>query len=82
MRTNGAILLLVGLVMTVFTGFGLVTKQKVVDLGSVEISANKKTPVYWSPITGGVFVMAGVVLIALGRKTKSVSRKTSPRITK
>lgn len=70
MKNLGMVLLVIGIVMTIFTGFNLVTKEKVVDLGSVEISANKKTPIYWSPITGAVLAMAGVVLIALGRKAK------------
>jgi len=70
MKTLGAVLLVIGLIMTVFTGFNLVTKEKVVDLGSVEINTNKRTPIYWSPITGGVLALAGVVLIALGRKSK------------
>lgn len=70
MKNLGMVLLVIGIVMTIFTGFNLVTKEKVVDLGSVEISTNKKTPIYWSPITGGVLAMAGVLLIALGRKAK------------
>ncbi len=70
MKNLGMVLLVIGIVMTIFTGFNLVTKEKVVDLGSVEISANKKTPIYWSPITGGVLAMAGVLLITLGRKAK------------
>jgi len=70
MKTLGAILLVVGLVMTIFTGFNLVTKEKVVDFGSVEISTNKRTPIYWSPITGGVLAVAGALLLLVGRKSK------------
>jgi len=70
MKIVGTVLLVIGIVMTIFTGFNLVTKEKVVDLGSVEISANKKTPIYWSPITGGVLAVAGILLLTLGRKSK------------
>jgi hypothetical protein len=66
----GTVLLVIGIVMTIFTGFNLVTKEKVVDFGSVEISTNKKTPIYWSPITGGVLAVAGILMLTLGRKSK------------
>ena len=70
MRTLGIILLVVGIIMTVFTGFTFVTKKEVVDLGSVEISKKEKTPIYWSPLTGGVLMAAGVVILLLGGKKK------------
>lgn len=54
--------------MTVFTGFNVITKKKVVDLGSVEINREEKTPIYWSPITGGILAAAGVLLLVVGKK--------------
>lgn len=68
MKNLGIVLLVVGLVMTIFTGFNLVTKKKVVDLGPVEINKEEKTPIYWSPITGGVLAVAGLVVILMGRR--------------
>lgn len=54
--------------MTVFTGFNIVTKKKVVDLGPVEINKEEKTPVYWSPITGGILLVAGVIVLVAGKR--------------
>ena len=68
MKNLGIVLLVVGLVMTIFTGFNLVTKKKVVDLGPVEINKEEKTPIYWSPITGGVLAVAGLVVILMARR--------------
>ncbi|MEO5978492.1 MAG: hypothetical protein ABIS36_02735 [Chryseolinea sp.] len=68
MKTLGIVLLVVGLIMTVFTGFNLITKKKVVDLGPVEINKEEKTPIYWSPITGGILAAAGLVIILVGKK--------------
>ena len=68
MRTLGIVLLVVGLVMTVFTGFNVITKKKVVDVGPLEINKEEKTPIYWSPITGGVLAVAGLVIILVGKK--------------
>ena len=54
--------------MTVFTGFNLVTKKKVVDIGPIEINSTEKTPIYWSPITGGILAAAGLVILVLAKK--------------
>ncbi len=68
MRTLGIVLLVVGVIMTLFTGFNLVTKEKVVDLGPIEINKEEKTPIYWSPITGGVLAVIGLVVLVAGKK--------------
>ena len=70
MRTLGMILLVIGIVMTVFTGFTIITKEKVVDAGPLEINKEEKTPIYWSPITGAVLMAAGVVILLVGGKKK------------
>jgi len=68
MKTAGNILLIVGLLMTLYTGFTYVTKEKVVDLGNLEITRDDEHNVNWQPYVGiGAMVIGGVVLI-LGRK--------------
>ncbi len=69
-KTLGIALLVIGIVMTVFTGFNVITREKVVDLGSVEISRAEKTPIYWSPITGGVLAAVGLLILVIGKKNK------------
>jgi len=68
MKNLGITLLAVGLIMTVFTGFNLVTRKRVVDIGDVHISANEKTPIYWSPIVGGVVAVAGLLILVSNKK--------------
>jgi drug/metabolite transporter (DMT)-like permease len=68
MKILGIILLVVGLVMTVFTGFNVITKEKVLDVGPLEVNREEKTPIYWSPVTGGVLAVAGLVVILVGRR--------------
>jgi len=68
MKTLGIILLVLGFIMTIFTGFNIITEKEVADLGPLEIKKEEKTPVYWSPITGGVLILAGVAIIVLNRK--------------
>lgn len=68
MKTLGILLIVIGGIMTVFTGFNLVAKEEVVDVGPIEINKTEKTPVYWSPITGAILLVAGVVIVATSRK--------------
>lgn len=68
MKTLGIVVLALGLIMTIFTGFNIVTKKKVVDLGPVEINKEEKTPIYWSPITGGILAAAGLIILVAGKK--------------
>lgn len=68
MRTLGILLIVIGAIMTAFTGFNIITKEKVVDLGPVEINKTEKTPIYWSPVTGVILLVAGVVIVATARR--------------
>ncbi|WP_353124543.1 hypothetical protein [Parapedobacter pyrenivorans] len=67
-KTMGIILIIVGAVMLVWTGFSFTRKEKVVDIGSVEISADKKEQVNWPPYVGGVILVAGIVLLIIPRR--------------
>ena len=68
MKTLAIVLIVIGGIMTVFTGFNIITKKKVVDLGKVEINKEEKTPIYWSPITGGILLAAGILVYVAGKR--------------
>jgi hypothetical protein len=59
MKRTGLIVLIIGLLITLFTGFNYFTREKVVDIGELEISANKKHAVSWSPYVGVVVMVIG-----------------------
>jgi hypothetical protein len=63
MKATGIALLIIGLLLTIFTAFKFFTKEKVVDIGKVEITADKGHSVSWSPLIGiGVMAIGGIVL--------------------
>lgn len=68
MKTLGIVLIVIGGLMTVFTGFNLVTKKEVVDLGPLEVNKEEKTPIGWSPIVGGILLVAGIVIFVSAKK--------------
>lgn len=70
MKTLAIIVLVIGIAMTAFTGFTVITKKKVVDVGPIEVNKEEKTPIYWSPVTGLVLTGAGVALLLFSRGKK------------
>jgi len=68
MKVAGIIILIVGLIMTLYSGFTYITKDKIVDLGTVEITADKEHAVNWKPYVGIGAMVIGGGLFLLGRK--------------
>ena len=72
MKQTGIILLILGLIMTVYTGFSYITKDKVVDLGGLEITKDNHHDVNWQPYMGiGVMIIGGVILVLDRKKTSA-----------
>ena len=68
MKTLGFMLAIIGVVMVIYTGFNYVTTEKVVDLGPIQINAEKNHPVQWSPVIGAVLLVGGIVLLVMDKK--------------
>jgi hypothetical protein len=68
MRRAGIIIMAIGVIMAVYTGFNYITREKVVDIGELEITANKKNRVDWSPVVGLVVIAVGAGVFLLNAK--------------
>ena len=69
MKTTGITILLIGLGLTIFTTFTFFSKEKVVDLGQVEITRNKPHNINWSPLVGiAVMGVGGIVMWQASKK--------------
>lgn len=68
MKKTGILILLLGLGLTIFTTITFFTKEKVVDLGSVEITQNKRHNLKWSPLIGIAVMGVGGVILLQGNK--------------
>ena len=60
----GIVLIVIGALMMIYTGFTYVTKEKVVDIGPVEVNKTEHHPVQWSPIVGGILLLGGIIIVA------------------
>ncbi len=56
--------------MLFFNSFSFTTKEKVVDAGPIQISADKENKVDWPTYGGGIVLAAGVVLLLIDQKKK------------
>jgi hypothetical protein len=63
MRSAGYILLFIGFALTVATSFKFFTKEKVADIGGIEISRNKPVQLKWSPLLGVAIMGIGAVVL-------------------
>lgn len=68
MKPLAILLIAAGIIMMIITGVNFATKEKVVDLGKVEINKTNNHSVNWSPIVGGVLLVAGVGAFLMSRK--------------
>ena len=63
MKTTGIALLIIGLGLTLFTAVSFFTKEKIVDIGSVEITKDKPNYLSWSPAVGLVVMGLGGIIL-------------------
>jgi hypothetical protein len=69
MKKIGYVLILIGLVLTIFTAVTFFSRERVAKIGDVNITANKRHHLKWSPLLGiGVMVIGGVVLLMSPKK--------------
>lgn len=69
MRNVGIIAIVLGVLMMIYTGFTVVTKKEVADIGPIEINKEEKTPIRWSPIVGGILLVTGAVILFTSKKS-------------
>jgi hypothetical protein len=63
MRVLGIALVIVGLAGLIYGGVSWTRKDKVVDMGPLEITADKRESLPMPPLVGGVVLLAGIALL-------------------
>ncbi|GAA4313744.1 hypothetical protein GCM10023149_09630 [Mucilaginibacter gynuensis] len=67
-RVTGIVLIVIGAAMLIWTGFTYTKKEKVIDAGPIQVSADKEKTVSWPPYLGGVLLVGGIVIVATAKK--------------
>jgi hypothetical protein len=69
LKAIGLVILILGFILTIYTGFDFSSKEKVVDMGSFQITHDKEHTTNWSPLIGiGTMVIGGVVFFSGSKK--------------
>jgi len=69
MKKIGIGIVILGLILTIFTAVTFFTKERVAKIGDINIMANKRHHLNWSPLIGiAVMVIGGVVYLASPKK--------------
>jgi uncharacterized membrane protein HdeD (DUF308 family) len=67
-RNLGIILIIIGAAMLIWTGISFTKKEKVVDVGPLQVSVDKKQTIGWPPYLGTILLVGGIILIITGKK--------------
>ena len=68
-KSIGLIIFIVGFVFMLYAGFGFITKEKVVEIGGLEVTKNKEHTTSLSPLAGlGAMIIGGVLFISGNKK--------------
>lgn len=64
----GILLIIIGIAALAYQGFTYTKKEKIAQIGSIEVTADTQKTVYLSPIFGVFSLVGGIVLVVLGRR--------------
>ena len=70
MRIMGILLITLGLVSLALGGISYTKREKVLDIGPIEATADKHHEIPLSPIVGIASIAAGIALVVAGSRTR------------
>jgi hypothetical protein len=66
-KAAAVILVIVGVGIVIWGGFGFTTREKVLDLGPIHATKEEKHNVPYGPLAGAVIAIGGVFLLIKGK---------------
>ena len=63
----GIILVIVGIVFLAYQGVTYTQREKVAQLGDLQLTANTEKTIVFPPMLGGLSLVAGIVLVIISR---------------
>lgn len=66
----GIILIIVGILGLAYQGITYTKREKVADIGPIQVSADQEKTIYFPPVLGGLSLAAGIILVIVARRDK------------
>ncbi|MFH1598237.1 MAG: DUF3185 domain-containing protein [Patescibacteria group bacterium] len=67
MKILAIILIVVGIAVFAYQGITYTSREKVIDVGPVQVTAEKTRTFPLPPIVGGIALVGGIVLLLIGK---------------
>lgn len=64
----GVVLIVLGVVALAYQGITYTTREKVIDIGPIEATAETEKTIPLSPVLGGLALVGGIVLVVVGAR--------------
>ena len=64
----GVILIAIGIIALAYGGFSYTQREKIIDAGPLQVSADRQKTVPFPPILGGICLVGGIVLVLAGNR--------------
>ena len=64
----GIALILLGIVAFAYQGITYTSREKIIDIGPLQATAETKKTIPLSPVLGGLALLGGIVLVVVGAK--------------
>ena len=64
----GLILIVVGVASFAYQGISYTTRENVVDVGPIHMTADKTKTIPLTPVVGAIALVGGIVLLVMGSK--------------
>lgn len=68
MKQLGIVLIILGVLALAYQGIRYTTREKLIDIGPINVTTTEKKTIPLPPIVGGAALVAGIALILVDRK--------------
>ena len=69
MKLIGIVFVVLGTLALLYGGFTFITHEKVVDVGPLEVRADRERSIWIPPVAGAVTVGVGLLMVLAGRRS-------------
>jgi uncharacterized membrane protein len=64
----GIILIAIGIIALAWGGITYTKREKVIDAGPLQVSADKEKTIPFPPVLGGICLVGGIILVIVGNR--------------